>query len=88
MLYIELKVNYKTIRTIGVRNVSSIPVFEACTAECPYDVWDFTNVVNSLADRVYIGKLRHTRSDGAEVLAQKVLKMVAEHDLGDKNAGD
>jgi len=80
MLYIELKVNYKTIRTIGVHNVSSIPVNKSLKAECSYDVWDLTDAVNPLADRKYLGEIKHVRSDGAEVLARKVLNMVVEYD--------
>jgi len=80
MLHIELKVNYKTIRTIGVHNVSSISVNKAPKAECSYDVWDLTDAANPLADRKYLGGIKHVRSDGAEVLAQKVLNMVVEYD--------
>jgi len=84
MLYIELKINYKTIRTVGVQNVSSIPVNKSLKAECSYDVWDLTDAVNPLADRKYLGEIKHVRSDGAEVLTQKALNMVVEYDLGDK----
>jgi len=80
MLYIELKVNYKTIRTIGMQNVSSISVNKTLKAECSYDVWDLTDAANPLADRKYLGEIKHVRSDGAEVLAQKVLNMVVEYD--------
>jgi len=84
MLHIELKVNYKTIRTIGVHNVSLTPIDKSLKTECPYDVWDLTDAANPLADRKYLGEIKHVRSDGAEVLAQKVLNMVVEYDLGDK----
>lgn len=79
MLYIELKINHKVIRTIGVRNVSPVPIHKSCTAECPYEIWDLTDLTNPL-ERTLIGKLRHTRRDGAEVLASKVLEMVADYD--------
>ncbi|MHA1146462.1 MAG: hypothetical protein ACTSRW_17120 [Candidatus Helarchaeota archaeon] len=39
-----------------------------------------TDAVNPLADRKYLGEIKHVRSDGAEVLARKVLNMVVEYD--------
>lgn len=79
MLCIELKVNYKTIRTIGVQNVSSTPVHQSFKGECPYDIWDLTGLDN-IYKRKHIGEIRHLRSEGAEVLAQKALSIVIEHD--------
>jgi len=71
MLYIELKINYKTIRTIGVQNVSSIPVNKTLKAECSYDVWDLTDAVNPLADRKYLGEITHFNFDDNIYLSER-----------------
>lgn len=73
MLIIELRVNDRVIKTIGVLNVHPHKLLPDFQGECPYQI--FNNAL--VNDENYIGALQHKRSDGAEILAIKALELVA-----------
>jgi hypothetical protein len=76
MLIIELRVNYRIIKTIGVHNVHPNAAADF-TGECPYDVY-----VADDGSKFHLGhpltRIHHRRMDGAEILAAKALTVVKE----------
>jgi hypothetical protein len=76
MLFIELRINYKIIKTIGVHNVHPTPVADF-TGECPYDVY-VAEPGNKFHMDHPLTRIYHRRMDGAEILAAKALTVVKE----------
>jgi len=84
MLLVEIRVNYKVVRSIGIQNMGSASQISA--GVCSYDVYDITNLTN-VRQKEYLGNIQHKRSDGAESLAQKALNVVVEHDKNKESGG-
>jgi len=78
MLIIKLKVNYRTIRTIGIHNIYPEIVPSDFQGLCRYDVYDFGDFLIDMRKKP-IGQVEHMRSDGADKLAAKALALVIEY---------
>jgi len=79
MLIVKLQINSRVVRTIGILGIHNIhpdPIDNTFSGECPYDVYE----INYHHPPLLLGSLKHTRSDGAEILARNALDLVLDYD--------
>jgi len=79
MLIIDLQVNFRSINRIGIHNVYPENISPAFQGICHYDVYNFGDLLIDTKRTKPIGQVKHTRSEGAEALAIKALKLVVKH---------
>lgn len=79
MLILKIQINYRTIKTIGIHNIWPKVMPSDFKGNCRYNVYDFGDFLIDTEHNKPIGKISHKRSDGAEILALKALKLVIKH---------